>query len=337
MLRKVHKIPEWKIKEVEELAKLIKEYKVFGIAMLEGLPSATLQQIRKVLRGKALIRVAKNRLFERALIKAGYEEYIDKVKPYLTGSNAFIFTNMNPFELYMTLEKYKIPAPAKPGDIAPREIVVPAGNTGIPPGPILSTFGNLKIPTKIQDGMIWIAKDTVVAKPGDVISPELASILQRLGIEPMEISMKLKMAFDGKFIFKEDDLRLDINTYKDMIAEAHINALKLAVEVAFPTPEVLTLALRKAYTDALILSVEANYVTTENIELIIAKALSQANSLATVLASKAPELGISMPKVEVTAKVEEKPVEEEKEEEEEEEKKEITEEEIAEGLGALFG
>ena len=335
LLKRVRKIPEWKIREVENLKELISKHKVIGIADLTGLPSAQLQQIRKKLRGKAILKVSKNTLMRIALTQSKLKN-VDEFIKYLQASNIFIFTNMNPFELHMILEKYKMSAPAKPGDIAPKEIVIPAGNTGIPPGPILSIFGKLRIPTKIQEGTIWVSKDTVVARPGDVISADLASILQKLGIEPIEVGIRLKVVYDNGLIIPAEKLAINLDEYKNQIMEAHLNALKVALEAVIPEPEVLKLAIAKAHMNALALAVEASYITSETLPHILAKAQAMAQALANILAQAAPELGLKVTAPQPPAKEEEKK-EEAKEEEEEEKKEEVGEEEIATGLEALFG
>lgn len=328
---RARRIPKWKIKEVEYLANLLRKYRVIAIADLTKLPSAQLQEIRKALRNKAYMRVTKNTLMAKAIDKImNYKKGIEKLKEYLKGSNIFLFTDMNPFELYMLLEKYKIPAYAKPGDIAEKEIVIPAGNTGIPPGPIFSVFGKLKIPTKVQEGTIWVAKDTVAAKPGDKISPELASLLQKLEIMPIEIGLKLKAVYEDGVILKPQDLKLDVEEYRKRIEEAFLNAYRLGVGIVFPEKSVIEAALIKAQMNALALAAEAAVVMPETLPYVLMKALTAANTLASILAPKAPELGFS-----VTAQVPGEVVEEKKEEEKKEEEKE--KEEIAAGLEALFG
>ncbi len=333
MSTRARRIPKWKIEEVEELVELIKSYKVIALADLTKIPTKQLQVIRKNLRDKVVFRVTKNTLFKLAAEKAGLKNF-DEFKKYLEGSNLFLFTNINPFELLLLLEKYKARAPAKPGDIAPTEIVIPAGSTGIPPGPMLSVFGRLKIPTRVQGGSIWVSKDTVVAKPGDKITPELASILQKLGIEPIEIKLQLKAAYDEGLIIPKDKLVIDLEEYKNDIIKAYQDALKIGMEVAYPEPSILELSLTKAYINALLLAVEALIITPETVELILSKAEAQAKALAAILSQKAPELGL-----EVETPIAQPAAEEEKKEEkEEEEKKEtISEEDIAAGLGALFG
>jgi len=329
------RIPEWKIREVEELVDLIKKHKVIGLAYLEGLPTAQLQQIRKRLRGKVVFRVTKNTLMKLALRKAGIEN--EDLFKLLHGQNLILFTNLNPFELALLLEEQKTYTYYKPGDIADQEIIIPAGNTGLSPGPILSTFSKLKIPIRMQGNTIWVAKDTKVAKPGDKISEELASILQKLGIALKEVRIRVKAVYEDGLVIPGDQLKLDLNEYRGNIIRAYLNALALGSEIAWDVPEALELAIRKAFLRALTLSAEAGFVTPENAEYVLTRAIAKALALAAAVAEHAPELGLEIKAVAPTKPAEEEKVEEEAGGEEEEEKEELSEEDLSAGLGALFG
>ncbi len=332
------RIPEWKKKEVAELTELVKSHRTFIIVDLTKTPTAQLQRIRRKLErrlgGQIVMRVAKNTLMRLALKNAGIDP--EPLDPYLTGTNMFIFTNLNPFEVALALDKVFATAPAKPGDIAPTEIVLPAGNTGFKPGPIMSVFGKLKVPIRVQGGTIWIAKDTRVAKPGDVISPELASILQKLGIEPIIVKLKPKAAYEGGVVIPADKLLIDLKEYERMVSEAYMAALMVGVEIGYPEPEVLKVAIPIAVRRALAVAAEAGYVTPETAEYVIGTAVRRALAVVAALGDTAKELGIE---IEVAAPqpaaAEEK--KEEEEEQEEEKKEEVSEEELAAGLEGLFG
>ena len=337
---RVRRIPEWKIKEVEELAELAKNHKVVAIVDLSKTPTAQLQRIRRKIErkfgDKVVLRVAKNTLFKLALKKAGIDP--SPLEPYLTGTNMFIFTNLNPFELALALEKIYATKPAKPGDIAPTEIVLPAGDTGFKPGPIMSVFGKLRVPIRVQGGSIWIAKDTKVAKPGDEISPELASILQKLGIEPIIVKLKVKAAYEDGVVIPADKLILDLEAYRRDVAQAHLTALMVGVEIAYPEPQVLELAIPMAVRRALAVAAEAGYVIPDNAEYVIGLAVAKALAIVTALGDKAKELGIDIQVAAPAATA--APTEEKKEEEEEgteEKKEEVSEEQLAAGLENLFG
>ncbi len=327
------RIPRWKIEEVEYLTKLFKTYPVFAIADLTGFPTSQLQKLRKKLAGKVLFRVSKNKLILRALKNAGFD--VNKFEELLTGQNLLLFTRMNAFELGMLLEKYKGTTYYRPGEIAQQEIVIPEGNTGLSPGPILSTFSKLKIPTRIQGNSIVVTKDTVVARPGDVISEELASLLQRLGIALKEVKIRVKVAYDNGILIPGDKLVLNIDEYIENLRNAYLDAIKIGVEIAWPVPEILELTISRAYREALILAAETGFITPETVEYVFRTAILKAMALATEVAKHAPELGLEVTTTRPKPSGEEK--EEKTEAEEEEGEETVGEEELAEGLGALFG
>ncbi len=170
---------EKKVSTVEKIAKLSKEYPVIVVTQLSKVRSAQLMAVRKVLRGNAEVVVVKNKLAKLALKRAGIKN-ADELLNHLTGQNALLFSNLDPFKLFLLLEKNRVSLAARAGDIAPIDIMVPAGNTGQPAGPVLSEFREAGIPTKIESGSIWIVKDSVAAKSGTAISPKLASLLSKL-------------------------------------------------------------------------------------------------------------------------------------------------------------
>ncbi|MEM0378724.1 MAG: 50S ribosomal protein L10 [Thermosphaera sp.] len=326
--------PKWKTEQVEELVELLRNHKAFLVGDLTGVPASHIQRLRKKLAKTTVVRVVKPKLFAIALERAGINPEI--FRDVLTGQNIVFFTNENPFDLAMKIHNTVTMDYYKPGEKTDKEIVIPEGNTGIPPGPMLSVFGKLKIQTKVQANVIHVAKDTVVAKPGDVVSPELSSLLQKLGLALKEIRLKLKIAYDGVLIPGEN-LVLNINEYVEMIKLAGLDALKIAVELALPEPEVLPLALSRAVRQATAIAVEAGYVTPETVELVLKTAESRAQALAYHVSKLAPELGIEV-KVAVAQAPESKPKKEEKPAEAEEKKEEgVSEETLAEGLSALFG
>ena len=329
------KIPEEKIKALEEIITLLKKYRTIGICDLTKTPAKQLHTIRKLLRDKDMvIKVFKNRIFEHALNKIDIPNK-DEIKKLLVGSNLFIFTNMNAFELKLLLDKTKVPKKAKPDDVTEKEIVIPSGDTGLPTGPIMSVFGKLKIPIQVREGRIWVAKDTVIAKPGDKISPELASLLDKLGIEPFEFKLRLKAAYDSGLIIPEEKLVIDVNAVQSDVLRAIQQALSVAVEVALPEKQVLELSFSRAYRRAIVMATELGFITKDIAEEVLRIALSRAQVLASLIAPKVPELGIEVAAPKPAA--EEAKEEKKEEEKEEEEKKEITEEELGEGLAALFG
>jgi large subunit ribosomal protein L10 len=281
MMQEARVYPEKKRLMYERLKEYARHYKVIALVKMSNVRSMQLMQIRKILANDAKIIMVKNRLAVKALLEAGIKG-VDKLIKELEGQNLLIFTNMNPFKLQMLLEKNKVYLPAKGGDVASEDIVVPAGNTGLAPGPILSEFREAKIPTKIEEGTVWIAKDTVVARAGETISMKLASILSKLGIKPIKAGISIYLVLEDGLIYTSNDLKLNIEEYRKSLEEAYSNAIILAVNSAYPTKESIGIIIAKAYTNALALTLNSAYPAKE----VINELLMLANAHADILAKR---------------------------------------------------
>lgn len=326
------RIPKWKLELAEEIAGLAKKHSAFLVVDLTGIPARHIQMLRKRLSNRAVIRVVKPKVTLKAL--ESLELPVDLLRPHMTGQVALIFADLNVFELTNIVENFTTMDYYGPGEIVDKEIVIPEGNTGLPAGPILSTFGRLKIPTKVVGNVIHVAKDTVVAKPGDIVSPDLSALLQKLGLALKEIRVRVKCGVDSGIVISSDRLRLDIPGYEDMFKKAVLDAFKLSIELVVPEPHVLRVVIARAHQQSLTLVTETGFLTPETAEYVFRAAHAKAVALATEISRYIPELGLG-PGRAVETKTTEKPRVEEKKEEKEE--KEISEEALAEGFAALFG
>jgi len=265
---------EWKLREVEELKKIISSYPVFGIVGIRGIPASQMQAMREMLRGEDVIRVSKNSLIERA-----HSNGAEKLKEYIEGETAIIAANMNPFKLYRLIEKAKMKAPARGGEIAPEDIVIKKGDTPFKPGPIVSDLQKAGIPASIRGGKVVIDKTVTLVKKGEKISKEVANALARLDIKPIEVGLKVYTIFEDGIIYTPDILAVDVNKILQDMQNAKMNAMTLAMEIGYPTKEVMPLLLQKAYRNAYIVALESNIYTKETIEEFIRKAYLQAKEL----------------------------------------------------------
>jgi large subunit ribosomal protein L10 len=274
----VLKMRDIKRRKIEELEQLFRTNQVIGILDLTKTKTDLLHEFRKRMSGKAVIKVSKKTLAAIAAERAGRtaaKQFIDSLKNPI----GLIFTNMNPFLLYIELEKNRILSYAKPNEKADIDVVIPEMNTGLTPGPILSEFGKMKIPTKIVDGMIWIAKETVAAKKGDTISPQLAGLLVKLDIRSVYRSLTIIGAIDGEIVIPAESLKIDVEKTKEELLTARQMAMGLAVAVAYPASEVVQLIIAKAFREALSLAVETSYPAPEALPSILARAERQARTL----------------------------------------------------------
>ncbi len=274
------KIAEWKKEAVVQLQELLKKYPVIAAADLTKVRSSQIHELRRRLRDRVNMLVTKNNLLRKSVeLSDSMDARVGQFTKDLTGSNILLFTDTSPFSLILLLEKSKVRVPAKAGDIATSEIMIPAGNTGLPPGPVISEFGEVKVPTKIEGGSIWVSKDSVVARKGDVISPKMASVLSKLGLKPMEAGLRLTAAYDNGMILSADDLSLDLTAYKKDLFQAVSNAFSLSLESGFITPEVAPRMLGKALRQALSLAAEAGFLESGTIEHVLQKAVFNATVL----------------------------------------------------------
>lgn len=273
----------------DELQRIPAEYNVIALSKMSKVRAAQLMMIRKKFRNDIKIKIVKNKVAIRAFEKVKGVAGIENLSKQLEDQCALIFTNTNPFKLNLIFAQNKVFLPAKGGDIATKEIFVPSGNTGITPGPVLSEFKTANVPTKIDQGTIWVSKDTLVAKPGDVISTPLASLLSKLNVKPIEAGISVNFAIAEGLQFKEQDLKLDLEGYKEELARSFAQALALATEAGYMTPETVTPLLVKAHQEAISLATEAGYVTSETAGFVLPRAQMQAQAIA----NKAKERGYS--------------------------------------------
>jgi large subunit ribosomal protein L10 len=310
LTRQVTHVAPWKKEMLQKLTELIEKHPVVAIADLQKVRSSQIQEIRKKLRGQAEVLVAKNTILKRAAdTMVEKKPHINDFAAGLVGSNLLLFTGMNPYALIVFLNKNKVRVPAKAGDTATSEIMIPAGNTGLQPGPVISEFGEVKVTTRIEGGSIWVAKDTVVASVGDTISPKLASLLSKLGIKPMEAGLSIVRAFDGGLVLKLEDLVFDLESYKSDLTEAFRDAIALSVETEYVLPETAPMIIGNAYREALYLANEAEFPTSENITDLVKQAYSEMKLLSDAAAQINSEAGALEELVAPTPSHEQKPAE----------------------------
>jgi large subunit ribosomal protein L10 len=243
--------------------------------------------IRKKFRKEIKIKVIKDKVAIRAFEKVKDLAGLENLSKQLEGQCALIFTNINPFKLNLIFAQNKVFLAAKGGDIAAKEITVPAGNTGITPGPVLSEFKMANVPTRIDQGTVWVSKDTLVAKPGDVISTPLASLLSKLNVKPIEAGISVNFAVAEGMTFQDKDLLINLDEYKEGLIRSFEQALALATEAGYMTAETINPLLVKAQHQARSLAAESGYLTYETAEFVLPRAHLQAQAVA----NKAKEKG----------------------------------------------
>ena len=331
-------VAAWKKTLVQELAQEMIDSPVVAIVDVHGIGGQQIQSMRAGLRGHAIVKMTKNNLILLALEKAAESKpELKGLEDKVYGQCAVVSTDINPFKLFKKLESTKTKAAAKPGEIAPFDIVVPKGPTPFGPGPIIGELQKIGLPAAIEAGKIVVKKETTLVKEGEPVPANVASMLPKLEILPMIVGMDLRAAYEDGVIYEKGVLDIPENYYRDMFATAAYNARALGVSIVYPAKETIPTLIQKAFREAMALSISAAIPTKENIEMLIAKADSQ--MLAVASASGYTDDGIAARLNAAAAAAPAAPAAAEpaKADEPEEEEQEVSEEEAAAGLSALFG
>jgi len=264
------------------MEELPKKYSVTALVRMEKVRASQLLPLRKKFKGEVEIISIKDKIAQIAFEKLDISG-IKKLKENLTGQCLFMFTNMSPFKLNVLLGKNKIMLAARGGDIAGVDVVVPPKNTGIAPGPMLTEFKENKIPTKIDQGTIWILKETIPVKKGEPISTKLAALLGKLDIKPIEAQIVLNSALSEGILFAEEELTVDVDKFKEKLIQAAQEAKSLSIEIGYITPDNAQDLISKAAQSARSLSIESGFLTDDTKEQILQKAHGQAQNIASKL------------------------------------------------------
>ncbi|MBI4918820.1 50S ribosomal protein L10 [archaeon] len=278
-MSKAH-VSESKKELVKTVLAKLKNTPIVGVANLHGLPAAQLQKMRGLLREKVEMLMLKRNITEIVFENASKEKQgLEKLNSYLGGNPALIFTRENPFSLYKIIKKNKSPAPAKAGQIAPKDIIVNAGPTPFAPGPVISELKQLGINSGIEGGKIIIKQDAVVCKEGGVISEALASMLLRLSIQPMEIGLDIVAVYEKGIIYDKKVLDIDETVFMSNLTKAIAYAQNLSVEAAYPTKQNINILISKAARESKALARSQNILAKGMVGEVLGKVHAQMLSL----------------------------------------------------------
>jgi large subunit ribosomal protein LP0 len=292
----------------EKLKDLLNKYPSIFLVNVDNVGSNQMHQIRVSLRGKGVVLMGKNTMVRRALrtVLAEFPQF-ERLLPYVRGNIGFVFTDGDLKEIREIIIANKVAAPARAGAFAPKDVTVPAANTGMEPGKT-SFFQALGIPTKIARGTIEIIADVKVVTAGTRVGPSEAALLNMLNISPFTYGMSVVQIFDQGNIFSPDVLDVDEQELIDRFLSGIKTIAAISLALNYPTIVSVTHSLVNAYKNllAIALTTEYSFEAADKIKEYLANPEAFAVAAAPAAESAAPA---------AAAKVEEK--EEEKEESDE--------------------
>jgi large subunit ribosomal protein L10 len=276
--RTTDEVPAWTRREVDAHVDLLEAHDSVGVVNVTGIPSKQLQDMRRGLHGQAALRMSRNTLLVRALEEV--DDGLEELTQYVEGEVGLVATNDNPFGLFQQLEASKTPAPINAGEVAPNDIVIPEGDTGIDPGPFVGELQTIGANARIQEGSIQVLEDSVVTEAGDVVSDDVANVLSELGIEPKEVGLDLRGVYSEGVLFTPDELELDVEEYRADIQSAAASARNLSVNAAYPTAQTASALVAKARGEAKSLGLQASVESPDLADDLVSKADAQVRALA---------------------------------------------------------
>ncbi|TYI63006.1 hypothetical protein E1A91_D10G290100v1 [Gossypium mustelinum] len=244
-----------------KLCQLLDEYTQILIAAADNVGSKQLQNIRKGLRGDSVVLMGKNTMMKRSVRmhaeKTGNEAFLNLI-PLLQGNVGLIFTKGDLKEVSEEVAKYKVGAPARVGLVAPIDVVVPPGNTGLDPSQT-SFFQVLNIPTKINKGTVEIITPVELIKKGEKVGSSEAALLAKLGIRPFSYGLVVLSVYDNGSVFSPEVLDLTEDDLIEKFATGVSMVTALSLAISYPTLAAAPHMFINGYENILAVAVATEY------------------------------------------------------------------------------
>jgi len=269
---------EQKEAKVEEFSDALQEYDVIGILDMQSLPARQLQEIESEIEEFADIKMSRKTLMNIALDNTE-KEGLDELDTDEAMQPAFIFSKKDPFQLYSLIQANQTSAAADGGEIAPNDIEIPEGDTGIGPGPMLGKLQGAGAQVQVDDGSIHVQNPAVIVEAGDEITADDAEILNQLGIEPLQIGLDLVIAYSDGEVFTSEELDIDTEAYRQDIESAATAGFNLAVNAGVVNETTAPAIISEAVQKAKNVAISEGLPEEETIEEAVSYAASAAESV----------------------------------------------------------
>jgi len=296
-----------KIAFFDKLNKLVQEYPKILVVGANNVGSSHMQRIRISLRGEAVVLMGKNTMIRKAL-RSQVEAYpeLEQLIPNVRGNVGFVFTKSELHDIRKKLTDLRVEAPAKVGSIAPNDVIVPAGNTGLEPTQT-SFLQALNIPSRINKGQVEIINDVHLIKTGDKVGSSEAALLQKLAIKPFTYGLTIELVYDEGSLYPPSVMDI---TEAEIIKKFLVGVQSVAavsLRLNHPTVASVSHSLINGFKKllAVALTTEYSFEAADKIKHMIA------NPGAAPVHVAAPVVPSGKPAPVVEEKVEEEPEEEE--------------------------
>ncbi|KAF9090603.1 ribosomal protein P0 (A0) (L10E) [Mortierella sp. GBA35] len=243
----------------QKLKTYLEEYNSIFIVNVDNVGSNQMHEIRKALRGDAKILMGKNTMVRRAIriLQVENPDY-EKLMPSVRGNVGFVFTNSDLKTIRDKVLTNRVKAPAKAGALAPIDVFIPAGNTGMEPGKT-SFFQALGVPTKIARGTIEIINDVHLIKVGVRVGASEATLLNMLNISPFTYGLTVVQVYDNGTVFHPSVLDIEEDALIGHFVAGIKNIAAISLQIGYPTVASVPHSIINSYKNLLAVSIATEY------------------------------------------------------------------------------
>jgi len=226
-----------------------------------------MQTIRMNLRKRAEIICGKNTMMRRALrSQIQKNPDLEALLPCIKGNVGLIFTEGDLKDVRKLVLENKVSAPATAGSVAPCDVLIPKGPTGLDPSQT-SFMQALNIASKINRGQVEIMNDILLLKLGEKVTTGQAALLQKLKINPFSFGLIPLQIYESGSVFDPSvlDIEDDSILAKVKLGIEQISFLSLGLN--YPSVCIVPLSIKTAYANVAALAVETS-LTFDRVEKI---------------------------------------------------------------------
>jgi len=243
----------------QKLKTYLEEFNSIFIVNVDNVGSNQMHEIRKALRGEAKILMGKNTMVRRAIriLQVENPDY-EKLMPSVRGNIGFVFTNADLKTIRDKVLTNRVKAPAKAGALAPIDVFIPAGNTGMEPGKT-SFFQALGVPTKIARGTIEIINDVHLIKVGFRVGASEAALLNMLNISPFTYGLTVVQVYDNGTVFHPSVLDIEEDSLVAQFVAGIKNIAAISLQIGYPTVASVPHSIINSYKNLLAVSIATEY------------------------------------------------------------------------------
>jgi len=263
---------------VRRLCECFTNYKQVVVVALDNVSTNQIHAARSILQAgehKGEMIIGKNTLIKKALKfkteapVAGDRDYEDHknytqdpalsaLEPLMKLNVGLIFSEEPYMDLRTKVEDEKIKMPARTGVVAPCNVVIPAGPTGIEVGKI-DLFHKLNIQCKTVKSAIEVVKEVRIITKGEKVGEGATQMCKLLGIIPFEYSLTFQYVYLNGCILDQDIIEMPMDSIVESFKTncAMLTALSLGANIpnALSVPQFLA----NGFKSLLALGAESGY------------------------------------------------------------------------------